>query len=467
MNRATTPKAALVLTSLTLLAILAPIKLQLQNANAAEPKATATSKLPSQLAAKPPEDDRKLFQGFPARAADPKNPMKSDSGWFIEWDITAPTNNPNDSSSPSSVLKIASAMYMYKSRTGEPRWITVAKDLRLGEIFVPYDTGSPRFQDIETQAFWLVKADEKFLGPSCVLPGKILMCPDPNLTGRVYREVHDDGLRWISDSSSEGHDVARRGEKMLIWAVFYGANYRYIMEYGFSDDGTITCRLGATARNFYNRRPDQGDTHLHVACWRFNPDLGDETKGQPGGPDSNVIRLARRLPESTAANNGKFKIAVEPFAPGADDSSREGSALWQPEEFTTLRIESTVRKNGSDDPRPVAYDLLPIRHGSVRYFPASFDFVNKDFWVTLTAPNQTSFSEVATYAKEQRPIDGKPVTIWHNSPVLHTARGEDFGPDGVSSDEGVALTAWASFVLRPRNLFDSTPLFKNNQPPGE
>ena len=33
-------------------------------------------------------------------------------------------------------------------------------------------------------------------------------------------------------------------------------------------DGSITCRLGATAQNFYNRREDQRDTHLHVACWR-------------------------------------------------------------------------------------------------------------------------------------------------------------------------------------------------------
>src|SRR5206468_12905427 len=133
---------------------------------------------------------------------------------------------------------------------------------------------------------------------------------------------------------------------------------------------------------------------------------------------------------------------------------REGSAYWEPEEFTSLRVESTVRRNGSDMPQPTAYDLMPIRQGTVRHFPPSLDFVNKDFWVTLTDPSHTTFNEVAAYAAGQRPIDRRPVTVWHSAPVLHTTRGEDFGPDGRSSHLGVALTSWSAFVLRPRNLFD-------------
>jgi hypothetical protein len=327
-------------------------------------------------------------------------------------------------------------------------------------MFVPYDPGSPRFQDVANHPFWLTRADESFLGPNCVAPGKVLRSTDPNHDQRVYKEVHDDGLRWVSDGGYTSGDRARRGEKMLLWAVFYGANYRYIMEYGFADDGSITCRVGATARNIFARRPDQGDTHLHVGCWRFDPDLGDPTGTLPGGPDKNVVRLVRRLPLTPDTGDGKFKIAVEPFAAGADGQACEGGALWRPEEFTTLRIESTVRKNGNPEPRAAAYDLMPFRNGSVRSFPPNYDWVNRDFWVTLSEPSHTTYSEVANYASGQRPIDQKAVTVWHNAPVLHTARSEDFGPDGRSNYEGVALTGWASFTLRPRNLFDSTPLYR-------
>ncbi len=404
-------------------------------------------------------DERTVVQGFPAKGADPADPAKSDTAWLVEWDITNPGNGTETSMAPSSVLRIASAVFMYKDRNGQPRWITVAKDLRLGEMFVPYDPGSPRYQDVSTFGFWIIKGDESFLGPNCVAPGKVLTCPDPNMDRKVFKEVHDDGVRWVSDGSLSGPDQARRGEKMLLWSVFYGANYRYIMEYGFADDGTITCRAGASARNIFSRRDDQGDTHLHVGCWRFDPDLGDPTNALPGGADKNVVRLARRVPRTPDLNDGKYKTVVEPFAGAQGPEAREGSALWRPEEFTTLRVESTMRKSGSDTPYPTSYDLMPIRLGSVRHFPERYDFVNKDFWVTLSDPSQTTFTEVATYAAGQQPVDMRPVTVWHSAPVLHTPRGEDFGPDGRSNYDGVALTAWAGFQLRPRNLFDSTPLF--------
>src|SRR5437667_4882086 len=81
----------------------------------------------------------------------------------------------------------------------------------------------------------------------------------------------DDGLRWMN-----GFEKARRGEKMLLWSLFHGGNYRYIIEYGFSDDGVISCRLGATAHNFFDKQTDGRDVHLHVGCWCWNPELSEE-----------------------------------------------------------------------------------------------------------------------------------------------------------------------------------------------
>ena len=51
------------------------------------------------------------------------------------------------------------------------------------------------------------------------------------------------------------------------------------------------------------------------------------------------------------------------------------------------------------------------------------------------------------------------MTFWPESGVCHAVRDEDFGRDGYDSSEGVAITAWPWFDLKPRNFFSSTPLF--------
>jgi len=97
----------------------------------------------------------------------------------------------------------------------------------------------------------------------------------------------------------------------------------------------------------------------------------------------------------------------------------------------------------------------------VRNFPWKYAFANHDFWVTQRRGSQTKYSEVPLYAMACSPLDKTACTIWHNSPVLHVPRGEDYGPDGVSAWKGAAITNWAGFLLRPVNLFDSTPLYQS------
>jgi Cu2+-containing amine oxidase len=248
---------------------------------------------------------------------------------------------------------------------------------------------------------------------------------------------------------------------MLLWCVFNGGNYRYLIEYGFADDGVITCRVGATARNHHPRQANDNDVHLHVGCWMFDPDLGDPTTPDAGGPEFNVVRIVRRLQRNPGTPNGLFRVDVRPFNASPTGEALEGSALWTPEEFTALRIESKARQNRSDAPQQTAYDVVPIRVGSVRHFPTqNFEFVNKDFWVTRQATGPVRYINVPSYVgSPPRVLDGKPVTIWHNSPLWHVPRGEDYGLDGRSNTTGVALTAWAGFMLKPRNLFDSTPFY--------
>lgn len=393
--------------------------------------------------------------GFPAGKFDPANPAKSDTAWEIEWDITNPNNGIGKrSTSPSSVLAIRSARFMFKDKEGKVRWYTVLKNLEVGEILVPYDKMQPVFLDVGEHAFRLIPAKKEYLGPNCVLPGEILNSRDERLKNKVLKEVHDDGLRWMNSGNN-----ARRGEKMLLWSVFDGGNYRYLMEYGFSDDGIISCRLGATAHNFFDKQKDQRDLHLHVGCWRFDPELQEDGETPVGGAKHNKVNLVRRLPR-TQAPNGMFKLDVAPFNADESGQATEGFADWKPEEFTILRVESKVRKNNSKNPQPTALDLIPQRHGAVRNYPWRYAFANHDFWVTVKGTQQTKFREVPLYANNSRPLDKSATTVWHNAPRIHVPRGEDYGPDGVSSSKGAAITNWTGFILRPVNLFDSTPLYK-------
>jgi hypothetical protein len=416
-------------------------------------------------------------QGFPANQSDANDLTKSETAWEVEWELTHPLNKPNYP--PGCVLRIRSAKFMWKDKFGKPQWITIVRNLEPAEIYVPYDNGWTAFLDIHDMPFYMTKAKPEFLGPSCVGPGEILKSENPYWTNTVYKEMHDDGVRWMSAETSVRNEIAdraRRGQKMILWSTYYGANYRYLIEFTFHDDGMIACRIGPTGRNFFNRREDLRDTHLHIGCWRMEMDMGNPYPPAPtedstaptakpnwGGPKDNEILLVRRVFDAATE---RFGVVAKPFAKNAQGQSCEGSAHWVPEEFSTLRMQSKVRKNSHG--RQVCYDLIPQRYGALRQLQpeggsgdADMEFINNDFWVTRTEPGHTNYIDVATYAQHHRPLGGYPTTIWHCTPALHTARGEDFGPEnGKNNYSGLAITTWTGFYLKPRDLFDSTPLYK-------
>src|SRR5262249_47364810 len=160
---------------------------------------------------------------------------------------------------------------------------------------------------------------------------------------------------------------------------------RYIMEYGFRDDGVITCRIGPSGRNIFNRQKDQGDIHLHVGCWRMEMDLGDPVN-KVGGPKDNEVLLSRRVLDE---EKDKFVQVARPFNKNNFGQACEGSGKWNAEEFTTLRVASTARKNAHG--LPIAYDVVSQRFGTLRRLQPSggayntdMEFINQDFWVTRT-----------------------------------------------------------------------------------
>jgi primary-amine oxidase len=406
-------------------------------------------------------------QGFPAAQFDPENIAKSETAWEIEWDLTHPMNRPFYP--PGSTFRIRSAKYMWKDKYGKPQWITVVRNLELAEIYVPYDSGYMAFLDIHDMSFHTTPARKEYLGPNCVAPGELLSSSNPYWNNTIHKEIHDDGVRWMSAETSGRNEIAdrvRRGEKMLLWSTYYGANYRYLLEFGFGDDGMLSARIGPTGRNILDRQDDKSDVHLHIGCWRMEFDLGDPVN-KVGGPKDTDILLARRVFDETTE---KFAQVARPFAHNARGQACEGAARWEPEEFTQIRAQSKVRKSGHG--RPMCYDLIPQRIGALRKLQGHYnteaalmDAMNYDFWVTRTEPTFTSFIDVPTYAKDKRPLESQPTTVWHCAPVLHFPRGEDFGTDGgKNSMTGLAITFWTGFYLKPRDILDATPLYQPTPP---
>jgi len=98
----------------------------------------------------------------------------------------------------------------------------------------------PPFLDISYN-FALCTVNKEDAGPF----GKLLAKPGD--FAKVIQEVRDRGVAWMDG------DKKRRGQKLVLWATLSAANYRYILEYGFQDDGTITFRLGSTGHNYSSR----------------------------------------------------------------------------------------------------------------------------------------------------------------------------------------------------------------------
>lgn len=297
-------------------------------------------------------------------------------------------------------------------------WMRVLWDARLADIFVPYHTGFPRYYDLTGFGFGLVDAVSADAG--CC--GRLLGSP-----AKVVWEVRDRGVAWKDDQQ------VHRGQTLVLWGTIDAANYNYIVHYGFRDDGTIEFRLAATAQNLPGRRTE---AHMHDGLWRIDVDLGGFWN------DSAILTRHQETTTAAAASDTQA-----PFNGGV-----EGGAVWNDLEFTELSVVDTALTNGRG--HIIGYDLLPLRRGTARHQEA---FSHNDFWVTRYRGTELNYAAVpGTYVSGES-VTNTDIVLWHITPIHHRPRDED-GGIVAGFWEGVALTMWGGFDLRPRNLFDGTPL---------
>ncbi|HYT91593.1 MAG TPA: hypothetical protein VEL76_22965 [Gemmataceae bacterium] len=322
----------------------------------------------------------------------------------------------------------------FKPGPTEP-WIQVLGDARLSEIFVPYHPGSPRYWDVSYN-FPLCQMTPEDAGPF----GKLLRSK-PGEYPTVVQEVRDRGLIWRGITAS-GEERARRGQELVVWGCLLAANYRYIIEYGFQDDGSVTFRMGSTGRNLTGATT-QG--HMHNGLWRIDVNLD--------GPRNSVYLVEHIEPLSDLKGDKiRAKSVVTPFNGG-----KEGAADWNAEKFTMLRVVNDQRKNKRGD--PLTYDLMPLRAGNARHYGGDREVcTHHDFWVTCARPGEIKYPEVPKYAARGESIMDADVVLWHSAAMHHEPRTED-GKVIDGQFVGVTPVGWAGFSLRPRNLFDGTPLY--------
>lgn len=339
-----------------------------------------------------------VIQEFPAGGP-------TQTAWRVRW-----------AEGPGKGLYITGAWF---KRNPAEAWMRILWDARVADIFVPYHTGSPRYYDLTGFGFGLVDAVQKDAGCCGVLLGN---------PPKVVKEVRDRGVVWKDDKE------VHRGQQLVLWGTVDAANYNYIIEYGFRDDGVIEFRIGATARNLPGR---EMEGHMHNGLWRIDVDLN--------GFSNDSALLARH---QEPAGGMTASDSANPFHGGT-----EGSAVWNPQEFTHIRVVDTVRKNGKG--HNISYDLIPMPHGVARHVES---FTQADFWVTRYHGTELRYDLLPTYVSNGESVTNTDIVLWHITPVHHMPRDED-GEFRGDFWRGSALIMWGGFDLRPRNFFDRTPLF--------
>jgi hypothetical protein len=306
-------------------------------------------------------------------------------------------------------------------------------DGRIAALFVPYHPGSPRFEDIGLNFDPLRLPAAKFPPPRQIIGG-----------GYICKEVRD-YLAYMDAFTDRPTTRVRYGKEVVYFSVLDAANYQYIEEWTFRDDGAILVRAGSTGPK--HGGPDDTRGHMHNFTWRLDIDLN--------GADDNSAYLTSHLEDLTVSpspvpspSSGVYRSAST-----ADDTkdliSVEGSREWNPRNFNTLEIFDRTLENGRG--HPTSYELVPMRTGTARH---SEPFTKKDFWVTVYNPAEILAVNLPTYIRDEQPTVNEDLVIWYTGSAHHEDNPRD-------EDRNTVPVIWTGFELLPKNLFDNTPFYPN------
>ena len=339
----------------------------------------------------------------------------AETTWLICWHEVAGNNsiaNPNG--------LVIGPVYFRKSPSAP--FVRVLWDMRVSDYFVPYHPGSPRFYDLSFYNFVLAPVSASDCPAS---HGGIPISP------HVCKEVHDRGLMW------KDFGGVRRGEELVLWGAINAANYRYIQEYTFRDDGVVIGRMGATGQNLPGM---EHVTHVHNAIWRIDIDLD--------GVVNSVAHLRHLENPLNVAGTATDTSTPVVTAQGL---------VWGARTHDTLEVTHPAFKNAQG--HLSGYRLMPLVTGGglTQHYE---DFTHSDFWVTPYNPAQFAAKNLPTYVAPHPSVSNTDIVLWYKGSLHHEPRDEDGAYNAHGQWIGTAHVMWTGFMLMPHDWFDCSPFYK-------
>ncbi len=386
-----------------------------------------------------------ITQYFPP---DAKTEEGATTAWQMEWAFEPLPSSParrGSKKDPSAAPKphylyVRNVRFMNRDVHRNPRWIPIADEIRIAELFVQYN-GTEKHSSL---AEFELSENSKGLStlalsaahPASFRKERLLQ----DRTGYALAEARYDDVRWMETYPGERISYAA---KLDLWCTLPAEGYRYLIRYSFRDDGTIRLMVGATGVNRHRRAEDprvlESNTHTHLACWKLDLSLGPN-------PEKNSLLRVSNDHDGNSGWRTEYELPVEGFY---DFSSTT---------FDRLMIQGHERRS-RNVPTNMSYDLLPSFQGQLRYSgKMDSHFASHDLWVTRPeATGGMSARYLADYVAKPESLKDSRRQLWINRSFLHIPRQEDFDHNG--NNNTTALTAWSEVILQPRDMFDKTPFF--------
>jgi primary-amine oxidase len=219
------------------------------------------------------------------------------ANWSVCWEVRA-----NEG------LAITHAFYV---KDGLER--RVLSDASVAQIFVPYESGHPRYHDV---AYGLGPAMQPLTSGECP-HGSLLY------SNKVCRQIEDRGAteRFCAD----GRCHVRLGQSLVLWGSSQMGAYNYLTKWEFHDDGAIQPAMGLSGILQFG---DQA--HTHNVYWRLDVDLDDA--------DDDRVEEFYRIPpawgDGSQGASGWVPLLGETYKPNDLNTFRK----W--------RVVDTVAQNG-------------------------------------------------------------------------------------------------------------------------
>ncbi|GGO92242.1 copper amine oxidase [Wenjunlia tyrosinilytica] len=337
----------------------------------------------------------------------------------------------------------------------EKKPITVLGSAALAQVNVPYDSGKAEYNDITMFGFGregiLMKLDpaecpggtirKAFIGNKA--HAQNALCVNTQARGTAYRSQD-----YAKQDGSPGKLFQAQGQDLVLFSVSQVGWYEYINQWIFSDDGTITARVGATgdlSPGDYSKssdgwpigkgRSDYATSHYHSVFWRLNFDLD-------GSPKAKVEQYETKY-------TGKKGDASAILSTSMSELKKETAANSSLRRW--WRVVSTAGRNSDGHPR--SWEL--VQNHSDKYDAHTFT-KNDVYFTQYKACEKNANDNQDPACKKARSVDkyvnGEALTnptMWVNVGFHHIPRDEDQSPMPVH---------WQGFQLVPRDVTAMSPL---------